>query len=197
MIDRDPTDRVLEFWFETGTVPGLCEFRPIWFARDDAFDAAINERFPDEYARAAAGRLDRLARSARGALALVILLDQFPRNLFRGTGQAFATDGEARSIARRAIETGLTEDLSPLRKIFLYLPFQHSEDLADQQWSVRLFQSLGDDKVVRWIQDAADRHLEIIERFGRFPHRNAALNRPSTAAEHAFLESPSGAFWTA
>ncbi len=197
MTDQDPSDAVLQYWFVTGTVPGFCEFRPIWFESDAAFDAAICRNFLNDHVRAAAGELDRLSGSAGGALALVILLDQFPRNLFRGRDQAFATDHQAVSIARREIETGQPEELTPVQRIFLYLPFQHSESLADLQLSVRLFQSLGNQPVFRWIQGAAERHLEIIERFDRFPHRNAASNRPSTAQEHAFLASPSGAFWTA
>ena len=135
--DHTLVSAVLAFWFEEGTVPGLCEFRPVWFASSPEMDRAVRERFRDAFERAEDGWLDHLEATARGALALVILLDQFPRNPFRGQARAFASDDKAKGIAARAIarfdSRSAERDLTALQRLFLYLPFQHSEDLADQQ----------------------------------------------------------------
>ena len=192
---EDIAKAVLQFWFEHDVVPGLCEFRPVWFESTPGFDAEISDRFLAVYERAVAGELDELARTARGCLALVIILDQFPRNMFRDSARAYASDAKARSVARPAIERGVCERLASLQRMFLYTPFQHSEKLEDQRWSEKLFESLGDEPALHWIQSAARRHCEIIERFGRFPHRNEALRRENTRDEREFLESPSGRFW--
>ena len=196
-MTSDVINSVLSFWFQEGIVPGLCEFRPVWFESTPEFDSQIDERFRSTYELAAADDLDDLANCAPGSLALVIALDQFPRNLFRSGPRAFATDEKAKSIAHAAIDKGYDEAMTPLQRIFLYLPFQHSEILQDQALSIQLFDSLGDAKVFQFIQDAARRHMEIIESFGRFPHRNAALNRISTKEEEQFLASQEGGFWTA
>lgn len=188
---------ILSFWFEEGTAPGLCEFRPVWFESTPEFDRQIDERFRSTFERAAVGGLDHLAGCAPGSLALVIALDQFPRNLFRSGPRAFATDEKAKSVAIAAIDKGYDQAMTLLQRIFLYLPIQHSEILQDQVLSIQLFDSLGEAKVFHFIQGAARRHMEIIERFGRFPHRNAALNRESTEEEEQFLANPEGRFWTA
>jgi uncharacterized protein (DUF924 family) len=176
---------VLGFWF--GDEPGVR--REAWFKKNPDFDAEIRERFGAILARAAAGELDGLAATPQGCLALVIVLDQFPRNIFRDDGRAFATDGQALALAKAAIASGLDQQLTPLEREFFYLPFEHSEDLDDQRRSVELFRTLGAD-ALEW----AERHLVVIERFGRFPHRNAVLGREATAEEAAFLEEKPGGF---
>ena len=187
---KNIVDAVLEFWFETDTVPGICEYRPIWFeVVDPVFDAGVRERFLGLYQRAAAGELEKLADDSRGALALVIILDQFSRNMFRGSLQRYATDAEALRIAEAAIERGFDRALGPLQRWFLYLPYQHSENLTHQRRSLALFQALArsDAPVDQMMREAAQEHLEIIERFGRFPNRNGVLGRETTAAEAAFI----------
>lgn len=174
-----PAD-VVSFWLEAGP--------PKWFAKDDGFDAAIRDGFLDAHFAAARGDLADWGRTAEGTLALIILLDQFPRNLFRGSGHAFATDGLARAIARQALEQGFDRAVDPKLRPFLYLPFEHSEDPADQALSIQLFTAhrdeTGDAESLRW----AVEHRDIIAKFGRFPHRNAALGRATTPAEQAYLD---------
>ena len=182
---------VLQFWFGEGPddVP-----RKVWFANDAAFDRLCRERFADTHAAAAAGQLDQWQETPAGALALTVVFDQLSRNIYRGTPEAFAQDGRALDIARSAVERGFDRQLPPLRRMFLYLPFEHSEDRAMQARSVELFESLrGPD----WLDDAIDyahRHRDVIERFGRFPHRNAILGRSSTAAELEYLATPGAGF---
>jgi uncharacterized protein (DUF924 family) len=187
---RTPRD-VLDFWFADG--PDA--WRKAWFVRDDAFDAAIRERFVGTLDAGAAGALEGWAESSLGLLALVIVLDQFPRNLFRGTARAFATDAAALAMARRAIAQGIDRRLTPTQRVFLYLPFEHSEALADQDVSVALFEGLRDSKAMAAPNGAIDyawRHRAVIRKFGRFPHRNAALGRTNTAEEAAWLASGGG-----
>jgi uncharacterized protein (DUF924 family) len=167
---------VLSFWREAGPKR--------WFAQDPAFDAEIRERFLATHEAAAAGRLSAWEATAARALALVIALDQFPRNMFRGTAQAFSTDGLALAAARRAIERGFDQAIPMPERNFFYLPFEHSEKLADQEHCLALSEATGDAEAVKW----AKIHLDVIRRFGRFPHRNAALNRVSTPEEIAFLD---------
>ena len=193
---RDIVEPVISFWFEEGIVPGFCEYRPIWFASPPDFDAAIADRFSEAFERAARNELDYIAASPKGALALIIMLDQFPRSLFRSGPRAFATDAKACTLCSEAIARGDDQQLSRIQRIFCYLPLQHSEALEDQLRSVELFDSLGEEKVFQFIQQAARRHLDIIERFGRFPHRNTDLSRSSTAEERAFLGSDEGKFWS-
>ncbi len=195
-MTRDIVEAVFSFWFEEGIVPGICEYRPIWFASPPEFDAAISDRFSADFERAARNELDHMAASPKGALALILMLDQFPRSLFRSGPRAFATDAKARDICSKAIARGNDRKLTGIQRIFCYLPLQHSEELEDQNRSVKLFDSLGEEKVFHFIQEAARRHLDIIERFGRFPHRNAALSRVPTPEEHTFLESDEGKFWS-
>lgn len=182
---------ILEFWFADGPSAQ----REAWFKRSDAFDAACTERFAATLEAARAGALDHWAATPEGALALVIVLDQLSRNIHRGTPLAFAADPAARRVAAAAIARGFNAALTPVQRIFLYLPFEHSEDSADQDTAVRLFGSLrgsfeGGDKTF----DYALRHQDVIRRFGRFPHRNAILGRPSTPEEAAYLAEPGAGF---
>jgi uncharacterized protein (DUF924 family) len=170
------------------SVPSVCGFwreagPDRWFAKDAAFDAAFRERFQDTHFAAARRELDAWVDSAEGALALMILLDQFPRNVFRGTAHMYATDPLARYFANRAIARGLDQQLEPEVRSFLYLPLNHSEVLADQERAVALYTALGGDDT-KW----AIMHRDIIARFGRFPHRNPVLGRATTGEEQAFLD---------
>ncbi len=168
---------VLVFWQSAGPAR--------WFAKDAAFDAEFRERFLDAHHRAARRVLDHWVDSAAGALALVILLDQFPRNCFRGSADAFATDMLAREVADRAIASGFDRAVDTGLRVFLYLPFEHSEDIADQLRAVALCRELGDANYLEY----AELHRDVIARFGRFPHRNAVLSRISTPQERAFLDA--------
>jgi uncharacterized protein (DUF924 family) len=173
-----PTE-VLALWFAEAT-------QPLWFASTPAFDEALRARFLATYRAAAAGQLTAWEATAEGALALVIVLDQFPLNLFRGRAESFATEAAARAVADRAIARGFDQAVPPIQRQFLYLPFMHSETLADQERSVRLYQQPGLEDSLRF----ARHHRDLIARFGRFPHRNAPLGRASTAEEIAYLASP-------
>lgn len=154
-----------------------------WFRQDPDFDACFRARFLPLHRDAADGALDHWCETAAGALALLILLDQFPRNAFRGTPRMYATDPRARRYARTLIAAGFDRCIDPSLRLFCYLPFAHSENLADQDLCVRLHRSLGQP----WLAHALD-HRDIIRRFGRFPHRNAILGRDTTPAEQAFLD---------
>lgn len=180
MIDPKAAE-VLRFWFE--------EHAKDWFVKNPAFDAEIRARFLALHEAAAAGQLAHWADDARACLALVLVLDQFPRNMFRGTPRAFATDALALAAARHAVARGHDRDLLPMQKQFVYLPFEHSESLADQVLCCELMKDF-DAELLRY----AVRHREIIERFGRFPHRNAVLGRESTPAELEFLKQPGSTF---
>jgi uncharacterized protein (DUF924 family) len=182
--------RVLDFWLRPHDAQGQPIWREEWFKNDAALDRAIAVNFADAVEQALAGRLDGMAVDADGALALVILLDQFPRNLYRGTAKAFAGDARARTIARQAIARNFDRAMPRYGRMFLYLPFEHSEDLADQERSVQLVGALHDDNLTKY----AVAHRDIIARFGRFPHRNAMLGRTSTAEELAFLKQPGSSF---
>jgi len=186
-------DTILGFWFQ-GDRDG---FREAWFRRDDAFDATIRARFGDLLAPAAAGALDAWAATPQGTLALLLLLDQFPRNLHRGTAAAFAADPHARAIARRAVfDHRHHRVLTNTEQVFLYLPFEHSEALPDQELSVALCESLRQDREHAKPDGSIDyawRHYAVIRRFSRFPARNAALGRVTTAEEADYLaEHPYG-----
>ncbi len=173
---------VLAFWFE--------EMREAdWFARSDATDALIRARFLALHERLTQAE-DSDVTSPRTSLASVIVLDQFSRNLFRGTARAFASDELALRLARQAIARGFDQAMTAGQRLFLYLPFEHSEDAADQALSVELIRRLGRDDLTRY----AEAHKAIIDRFGRYPHRNAALGRISTAAELEFLQEPGSSF---
>ena len=170
-----PND-ILGFWRSAGSKK--------WYARSQAFDDAIRLKFEPVHHAAARGEYDGWAATAEGALALLILLDQFPRNLYRGSAHAFATDPKARSVARAAIEAGQHTEVEPELRQFFVLPFEHSEDIADQDFGLAVASELGDAEILKWVTI----HRDIIARFGRFPHRNACLGRPITAPEQAFLD---------
>lgn len=167
--------RIIDFWTAVG--------RDKWYTRDDALDAAITEQFGAAHAAAAQGELADWEASSDGALALLLLLDQFPRNMFRGSARAFATDGAARALADRAIARGFDTSCDPILRRFFYLPFMHSEALADQQRCIALCRADGDEEGVKY----AVMHRDIIANFGRFPHRNSVLGRAMTEAEIAYL----------
>lgn len=154
---------ILAFWIEAGP--------DNWYKKDDAFDAAICDKFLSTYEAAAGGRLSDWEKTPSSALALVILLDQFPRNMFRGSARAFAADPLAREIAHKAIASGFDKAVAKELRAFFYLPFMHSENLADQEYCVELCRALGDEENIKY----AEMHAEIIRRFGRFPHRNPVL----------------------
>ena len=186
---------VLHFWFGAPGTAIRGTFREAWFKKDPAFDDEIRRHFLGTTEAAARGELDRWQSDREGALALVILLDQFPRNLHRGSPKAFAADPKAREVARTAIDRGFDVQSTSCERMFFYLPFEHSENLADQERSVELFKRLAEDDPSRAeIVPYALRHQEIIQRFGRFPHRNAALGRESTEDEIAFLKEPMSSF---
>ncbi len=189
----DDARAVSEFWFDPRA-------EKLWFEKNDDFDAEIRTRFAPLIERAAAGEFSAWEGSAADALALVVILDQFPRNIYRGSPLAYVNDPQARAVAGRAIDRGFHLALPRGRRFFFYLPFEHSEDLTDQARSLALFRD--------WVEAApaekraeADRHFtyilrheEIIRRFGRFPHRNAALGRITTPEEAAFLREPKSSF---
>jgi uncharacterized protein (DUF924 family) len=167
---------VLTFWLAAGPAR--------WFEHDEAFDAAVQARFTATYEAAAAGLLRDWEDWPKSALALVIVLDQFPRNMFRRSERAFATDPLAREVARSAIARGFDQQIAIPARTFFYLPFEHSENLADQEHAVALMREAGDADQLKW----AELHADIIRRFGRFPHRNAVLGRTTTPQEQAFLD---------
>lgn len=171
-----PND-VLGFWRHAGPKR--------WFDKSDAFDAAIRLKFEPVHHAAARGEHDDWQASAEGALALLVLLDQFPRNLYRDSAHAFATDGKARAVARAAVEAGFHRLVEPPLRQFFVLPFEHSEDLADQDFALAVATELEDPDILKW----AAIHRDIVARFGRFPHRNAALGRDTTADEQVFLDA--------
>ncbi len=176
MTETQSPQAVLAFWRDAGPEK--------WFSRDDAFDAQVRARFLQTYEDAAAWRLEGWTRSAESTLALLIVLDQFPRNMFRGTPRAFAADALAREIAAGALAEGYDRAVPAALRGFFYLPFMHSEDLADQERCVALYRELGEPEGIKY----AEIHADIIRRFGRFPHRNAVLGRTTTAEEQAFLD---------
>jgi uncharacterized protein (DUF924 family) len=174
---RLSAEDVLAFWLAAGSER--------WFEHDAAFDTAIRERFAATYADAAAGLLNAWETWPQGALALVLALDQFPRNMFRDSARAYATDPPARAAAERAIAKGFDRLIDLPLRAFFYLPFEHSEDIADQERAVALIGATGDYDSLKW----AELHADIIRRFGRFPHRNAVLGRNTTPEEQEFLNA--------
>jgi uncharacterized protein (DUF924 family) len=177
-------EQVLDFWFDGDPATHRSE----WFKQSVEFDASC-ARFADALREARTGTFDHWAETPRGSLALIILLDQFSRNLHRNSPEAFAADPKARSIARSAIARGFDQRLGPVERVFVYLPFEHSEDIADQDESVRLFTALGE-QMVRYAED----HRDVIRRFGRFPHRNGVMGRASTPEELEYLARPGSGF---
>jgi uncharacterized protein (DUF924 family) len=181
---------ILAFWF--GPPPHAA--RDAWFRKDPAFDTAIRERFGTAIDKALAGAYGDWCVTARGALARVLLLDQFTRNVFRDSAKAFAGDARALATAQDAIARGCENALDPFERWFLYMPFEHSEDAGAQRRSLEYFGSLAREPGLAGACDYAQRHAAIIERFGRFPHRNAVLGRTSTAEELEFLRQPGSSF---
>ncbi|NNE82684.1 MAG: DUF924 domain-containing protein [Alphaproteobacteria bacterium] len=182
-------DDVLNFWFvENG--------REQWFGKAPEFDAEIERRFSELCHQARDGKLERWVEDPRSCLALVILIDQFSRNLFRDSPLAWSADVHGLAVAKLAVDKGFDFNLTAPEKAFLFLPLMHSEDLADQDRCVALIEPMveGGDEFIQANYDSALRHREIIARFGRFPHRNAVLGRESTAEELAFLEEPGSSF---
>ena len=184
---------ILAFWFRDAA-------RNRWFVRDAAFDGEIRAQFRTEIAAAAEGRLEAWERTPEGSLALVLLLDQFPRNIHRDSPRAFAADGRARAVASGAIARGFDRQFADDRRLFFYLPFEHSEDPDDQRRAVALIRQFTEEQQgeararAEEYLDYAVRHERVIERFGRFPHRNAILGRPSTPEEEDFLTQPGSSF---
>ncbi len=170
---------VVDFWRAAGP--------KAWFRKDPAFDAALRTRFETAHDAAARGELSAWEASAEGALALILLLDQIPRNLWRGSARAFETDAVAREVSRRAIAAGRDRAVEPGLRVFVYLPFSHSETLADQELGLALTEALERDGGPS--AASARGHRAIVARFGRFPHRNAVLGRDTTAEEQAFLNA--------
>lgn len=177
-----PSD-IVDFWFSDDT-------KKQWFKPDAAFDDALRARFETPLQAARRGVYADWPGTAHGALALIILLDQISRNIYRGTPEAFAADEQALDVAAHAIANGFDEQLTPEQRIFLYMPYMHSEALADQERGMELFTRLG----VAENLDYMRRHRDIIARFGRFPHRNAILGRQSTPEELEFLKQPGSSF---
>jgi uncharacterized protein (DUF924 family) len=175
---------VLGYWFSPAT-------RPNWFEKSNAFDNEVRRLLLPIHEKAAAGDLNDWREHPKACLALIILLDQVPRNVFRGTARAFATDPAARRLSHLAFERGYDAGFDTCERLFLYLPLEHSEDLADQRLSVEVTRHrIGDPEYI----DYAEGHLRIIERFGRFPHRNAILGRVSTPEEVEFLKQPGSSY---
>jgi uncharacterized protein (DUF924 family) len=188
-------DAVLGFWFGAPDDPQRDQPRTQWFVKDAAFDAQIRERFGTTIERALAGELAHWSATTPGALAQILVLDQFTRNVFRGSARAFAGDSRALAAAQALVAAGQDRALPGVQRQFVYLPFEHAEDLAMQHECLRLFAQLErDEPALDGLLSWAQRHCEIIERFGRFPHRNAALGRASTAEESAFLQQPGSSF---
>jgi uncharacterized protein (DUF924 family) len=172
---------LINFWFSD-------QASQYWFNSTEVFDQQLIDSYTDTWRQAKQGELDDWQHTATGSLALVIVLDQFPLNMFRGTAESFSTEAQSRAVARSAIEEAYDQELAAHQKSFLYMPFMHSEDLNDQALSVELFSQPGLDNNLRF----AKHHYEIVERFGRFPHRNKILGRESSEAEIEYLNSKQG-----
>jgi uncharacterized protein (DUF924 family) len=198
--DRNPASdpqaaRVLAFWFGAADDPARDRPRAVWFKKDPAFDARVLESFSETIALALEGGLAHWALEPAGALARIIVLDQFTRNAFRDTARAFSGDTLALAAARELVGSGGDHALTGVQRQFAYLPFEHAEDLRMQQESMRLFDRLArDEPTLADLLTWAQRHYAIIERFGRFPHRNALLGRDSTPQEMEFLRQPGSGF---
>ncbi len=185
---------ILEFWFGSPQSVDYGKPRKEWFSKEPAFDEEIRNLFFQDYQEAASGLLDDWIESPESCLALILLLDQFPRNMFRGKLEAFATDWEALTIAQRAISRGYDRQLLPVQRWFFYIPFEHSENLQHQLESIRLFKLLSGDPNSQSAIESAIGHMQIIQRFGRFPHRNAILGRPSNPEEKDYLKRGGSSF---
>jgi uncharacterized protein (DUF924 family) len=185
---------VLDFWFGAPGSPLRGRGRGEWFVKSDDFDHEVRERFLGLWGQAARGDLDAWTRTPLAALALAVVLDQFPRNMFRGTARAFASDALALRAASAMVERRFDALLRPVERVFVYLPFEHAEDLDSQRRAVELFSTVEGGVIDGSYAEYARRHYEVIARFGRFPHRNAILGRTSTHEEIAFLAQPGSGF---
>jgi len=177
---------ILNFWFETTDLSANFEKRAVWFRATPEFDGQLITQYAGVHEQAASGALDHFKNSAEECLALIMSLDQFPRNIFRGTARAFATDAKAREIARHALGRGYDRNFSHWPRTFCYLPFEHSEDLADQERALVLYQSLDSEDSMK----SAIGHHDAIRRFGRFPHRNEVMGRRNSPEEEEYLRDP-------
>ena len=187
------SDYVLDFWFGARDAPDFGTSRDWWFRKSDATDAAIRERFGADVEASLRGERDDWAASPRGALALILVLDQFTRNMFRDTPRAFAGDASALHLAKSLVDSGRNLKLAPIERWFATMPFEHSEQLIDQYEGLRLFEALvplGLPDALKWAQ----LHCDVIRQFGRYPHRNAILGRTSTPQELEFLKQPGSSF---
>lgn len=193
---------VLDFWFgpATGDAATAQAQQKLWWSKDESVDADIRNRFADLVETAATGKIDHWAQDARGRLALILLFDQFPRNMYRDTPRAFSYDPLARQLALAGIASGADRELRAIERVFFYLPLEHSESAELQERCVTLFTALAagvpeaDRKTFRGYVDYAVRHRDVIHRFGRFPHRNRILGRASTPEEIEFLKQPGSSF---
>lgn len=199
---KESISSILSYWFgeQIDDVMTAQSQAPLWWKKNAPVDAEIKSRFSDCVVHAGAGRLDEWAQEARGRLALILLCDQFTRHIYRNTPQAFSLDYRAQAWTREGLAQQADQALRPIERVFFYLPLEHSEAMADQDEVVRLFESLkasvdkGAQQVFDGFLNYAIRHRDIIARFGRFPHRNAALGRTSTEEEIAFLKQPGSSF---
>ena len=187
-------EEVLAFWFGREGEEGYGELREAWFSRDPDFDREIRDRFEEVYEEAVADELETWKEEAQSCLALIVVLDQFPRNMFRGDARMYAADGLALAAARHAVERAYDRELPPFQRMFVYLPFEHSENLENQRFSVELFRRLSEEIGSEDLMVYAVQHLRIVERFGRFPHRNEILGRRTTPEEAEFLKEPGSSF---
>lgn len=185
---KDPrADELLDYWFGPKGGPEWGKLRKLWFGGGPEVDEECRTRFGNLHVEADAGDLDAWRDSPEDCLALVILLDQFSRNLYRGTWKAFASDAKALALAQHAIAKGWDQQFEPVQRWFFYLPFEHAEDLRAQHRALELFSALPDDENRKIAVDFAQKHLDVIAKFGRFPHRNEMLGRPSTPEETKYL----------
>lgn len=185
---------VLDFWFAKQDERGRPQYRDLWFSKDPGFDEEILARFYNFYLAGTAGFLKSWEETPKTALALILLFDQFPRNMFRGTALAYATDHLAQEICRKMLAKGWHKKMHPIERLFIYLPLEHSEDRFHQNLSVALMKTLMDRDKMTTVYSYALLHKMIIDKFGRFPHRNEVLGRISTEEEKAFLKENSNMF---
>ena len=187
-------EEILNFWFGLPDEQGYGSARQFWFTQDPEFDLKVQTRFQKDYELAASGKLNDWKNSPQSCLALIILLDQFPRNMFRGEAKSFATDCQALEVAKHAVDRGFDRELLPLQRSFIYLPFEHSENIENQHLAVELFNQLREYPECNEAINYSIQHLKVIERFGRFPHRNKILGRETTPEEAEFLQQPNSSF---
>lgn len=185
-----PLEELLTFWFDSTDPQQMASHKQDWWMKNDAFDQRITKDFSPLFHLAQSGELEEWKKTALGCVGLVLLLDQFPRNMFRGQAEAFDCDPQARALTRHVLSRGFDQTLPIGPRLFLYLPLEHSEDLDDQNQCVELVKSLQDEDYL----DYAQQHQKIIAKFGRFPHRNDALGRKSTPEEIEFLKQPGSSF---